>query len=329
MSDIQTTQSKPFFSRPENITSLIFGVAVAGLGGWLLLAILPAIILLLESTIYAAAMLAGLIFTGFLVTNKKIRNIVSYGWNTLMKGITGQIAVIDPIGVMELHRDQLGEELEELDKNVDSLSGQVENLERLIGSNEEQRQHSMQIMDQAKNDPEKVDAFELEQFNAGSLQESNKNLQIILGKIKGLYAEVTKYRSSCDYNLKKLTIQIKNKSTERKAILSGYGAFTSVRKIVYGETDQKEMFDMALERMNDDMAMKIGEIKNFKRMSKGFVQGVDIEKGIYKTDALRQLDEWQKQKSGSKLRIEADLENHHDDDGVTEKRQSYIDILGS
>jgi phage-related tail protein len=91
-----------------------------------------------------------------------------------------------------------------------------------------------------------------------------------------------------------ITNEVELKTKERDMLLAGWGAFTSAKKIMQGGDDEKAMFDMTMEKLADDYGMKMGEIETFMDVSKGFIDGVDLENGIYEADALAQLEAWEK-----------------------------------
>jgi hypothetical protein len=80
------------------------------------------------------------------------------------------------------------------------------------------------------------------------------------------------------------------KEQERKALLAGYGAFTSAMKVMKGDPDKRELFNQAMEFLAEDYSMKVGQIEDFMRTSQGFIQTVDLENGVFEQDALDALD---------------------------------------
>jgi hypothetical protein len=83
-------------------------------------------------------------------------------------------------------------------------------------------------------------------------------------------------------------------------ILASYSAMSAAKKILQGGTDEKELFDQAMEFVVNDFGMKMGEIDSFIENSKGFVEGLDMQNGVYEADALKKLQAWE-QKADSIL----------------------------
>ena len=64
-----------------------------------------------------------------------------------------------------------------------------------------------------------------------------------------------------------------------------------------GGTDEKELFDQAMEFVVEDFGMKMGEIDSFIESSQGFVEGLDLQNDVYKADALAKLKAWETKSS--------------------------------
>jgi hypothetical protein len=310
-----TESTKSFFQRPEGKTGAIVGLLLAIAGGMALFTVLPAIILLLENTLYATFLAGSLAFIVFLISDKKVRALASYGYKAVMRAITGFIVEIDPIGILKGYLSDLKDSLGNMDKSIANLAGQIRKLKNLIDKNEEERQHSLMMVEQAKNKTEMKNVFILQARQAGRLQKSNLTLQGLLNKMEMLKRVVSKMREAAVFMIQDIGGEVEVKSQERAAIQAGYSAFTSAKKIIAGESDQRELFDQAMEKLADDYAMKVGEIENFMEMSDGFIKGVDLENGVYEADALVQLDEWEKKSSqlllmgdSTKLRVSDDVQ---------------------
>lgn len=332
MSDLATA-NKSFLSRPEGKTGILIGGAALLAGGYGLFVILPTLIVLLENTIYAAALMAALAFIVFVVSDKRIRTLASYGWKSAMRALTGLVIEIDPIGILRGYLQNLQDGLESMDKAISNLAGQIKKLNNIIQKNEDDRIHALKIAQAAKGKADMKNVFTLRMNEAGRKSASNLTLQGLLNKMQNLMRVLSKMREASDFMIQDITSEVEVKTQERNALMAGYSAFKSARNIIAGESDQKQIFDMTMEKLTDDYAMKVGEIENFMQVSDGFIKGVDLENGIYEADAMKQLDEWEKKSQNllvldnSKFRVEDTSAPEEHDDGVTEKRQSFADNI--
>jgi hypothetical protein len=101
--------------------------------------------------------------------------------------------------------------------------------------------------------------------------------------------------------------QIFVKEAERKAIRSSHSAMKSAMNIIAGNSDKREMFDMALEAIADDVSLKIGEMERFMEMSNSFVQSIDLQNGVFEEEGLQLLEKWEKEGVSLLLGNEKDL----------------------
>jgi hypothetical protein len=287
-------QVKTFLQRPEGKTGLILGTLLAGAacyGVWLLI---PFLVAFLTGLLQIAILAGVLAFLAFVVSDKRIRTLASYCWKSLMRAITGLIVEIDPIGILKGYLEDLQKRLGIMRQSMGNLNGQMVKLKRIIDSNEEQRKHSLEVAKLAHNKPESKPAFILQSRQAGRLQKSNLTLQALYNKMQAMSKMLKKYYDVSEFYVNDIDEEIKVKTQERDAIRASYNAFTSARAILQGEGDRKALFDQAMDFLNDDYAMKIGEIEQFMDMSEGFIKTMDLENGVYEQDALAQFDAWDK-----------------------------------
>jgi hypothetical protein len=132
-----TAQPKSFFQKPEGTTGKVFIallVAVGAIGAYLLL---PFIITLLQNTLHAMFLFAAVAFIVFLVSNKKVRLLFSYGFQSVMKWITGVFVELNPIRILRIHIDNLTIRREGMKENMNNLAGSIRKLERKIVDNKD------------------------------------------------------------------------------------------------------------------------------------------------------------------------------------------------
>ena len=303
--------SKPWTSRPEGKFGTAVLIAALAAGGISLLyfwgLILPWLIGVVTNTIELVALCGVLVAMGIVVFDPRWRNLAVYGYKSIMRAITGAFIEIDPIGILKNYVVSLRKRLDEMDQSIGNLSGQIRKLKEQINSNEQKRVHSLQVMQQAqqrvKDDASATgmkNVFTLQSRQAGRLATSNLTLQGLLDKMEGMLKVLRKYRDASSLLIEDINGEVEVKSAERAALLAGYNAFSKAKKIMAGGGDEKELFDMTMEKLADDYGMKMGEIENFMDMSKGFIDGVDLDKGVFEAQGLAQLEAWEK-KSDSLL----------------------------
>ena len=308
---------KSFWEKPEGTTGMIFLVAIIGGLGIAAYLLLPFIITLLANTLTAILLFAVIAFIVFLVTNKRIRTLVSYMYKSIMRKITSVFITIDPIGILKSYVSELEENADDMEGQIANLRGQMRNLQEVIDRNENEKQSALKLAKKAQEMANKQ-VLTLKSRAAGRLTESNVTLQTLYNKMEMLYRVLSKMRETCLVLIEDLKGEVDVKEREYKVINASYSALKSAMKIVNGDPDQKQIFEQTMEYLADNYGQKLGEIEEFISMSAGFISSVDVQNGVYEEEALKMLEKWEK-KSDSLLLGDDDkqtliLQAHNPDD---------------
>jgi hypothetical protein len=293
-------QAKSFWERQEGTTGMIT-IALLGVGGFFLAsALLPTIISVLGMAITVVgqgivltalgAILAGLLY---IVTNSKVQALVSYGFKSVMRKITGVFVEIDPIGIMKNYISDLRDRQRDMDDSIQKLASQVTICENKIKANERKYESAMAQAAEAKK-RQMSGQFQVNARQAGRLEQLNNETLVPLLKTMELNLRaLRKYREVTDTVILDITNEVAAASDRRDAILASHSAIQSARRIMNGDADKRELFDQAMEFVVQDYGMKLGEIENFMDTSKGFVEGLDLQNGVFEAEAMKKLQQWE------------------------------------
>jgi len=292
-------QTKSFLERPEGTTGLVV-LGLLGLGGFFLVqAILPALLAFLGMAISAVgqtivlvigcAVLAALLYV---LTNRKFLTLCSYMFKSAMRKITGVFVEIDPIGIMLNYVDDLKERKKSLEERKAKLSGQIRLCKEQISKNEKDRTNALSTAQVARQQG-RGNLFTLNAKNAGRLEQSNMTLGDMLKKMELLYRALDKYDEASDTVIQDMEAEVKVRKQERDMILASSSAMRSAMAIIRGDSDKKELFDQAMEFVVADYGQKMGEIEDFMSSSKTFIDGLDLQNGVYESDALAAIEKWE------------------------------------
>ena len=122
-STVSTTGMKSFWSRKEGKTGLVFGAAILGALGYGLYYLLPYLITMTKNLLTLGLLGVGLFILVFLIMDPQVRNLAWYLYKSIMKGITGLFIQIDPVGIIETYVSHLRKQLENLEGQIETLSG--------------------------------------------------------------------------------------------------------------------------------------------------------------------------------------------------------------
>ncbi|MFM8448831.1 MAG: hypothetical protein ACKOAY_01885 [Haliscomenobacter sp.] len=284
---------KSFWKRPEGVVGAIFMLAVLAGLGILFVTYLPVLVELAKNVLYLTLMIiagAGLLY---MVFDPKMRNLVWYGYKSVMRSLTGMFVTIDPIGILKSYVEDLQDNLNKMRKQIGNLRGQMRKIQTLIEENNQEIDTNMRLAQAARN-ADKDQQLLLASRKAARLQESNQKYTALYQKMEILYRILTKMHDNSEVLLADTADQIKVKEQERKAIRTSHSAMRSAMSVISGDPDKRAMFDMAMEAIADDVANKVGEMERFMEMSANFMDSVDIQNGMFEEKGLQMLEEWEK-----------------------------------
>ncbi len=294
MSDLQPIQPKSFWEKPEGITGGVFMGALLLGGGYLFMKVLPTLISLASNTLYLAGILAALAAVVYMVLDPKMRNLVWYIYKSIMRSITGMFVQIDPIGILKSYIDSLKDNLSKMNQQIGNLKGQMYKLNEMIKQNQRDISNNLGLANKAK-ETGKDSIMVLKARKAGRLQESNMKLEDLYKRMELLYRVLTKMYENSEIMLEDISDQVVVKEQEYKAIKASHSAIRSAQAILSGNNDQKYMYDMALEAMAEDVGQKVGEMERFMDMSKGFMDSIDLQNGVFEEEGMAMLEKWEKE----------------------------------
>jgi phage shock protein A len=292
--DTDSYKSKSFWKKPEGVAGAIFLTGIIAGGGYLLFLAMPYLISLAANALYLAGMLLVLGAIIYMVLDPKMRNLVWYGYKSVMRAITGVFVNIDPIGILKSYVDDLTDNLRKMSSQIASLRGQMRKLSTLMQENQKEIDNNMKLAAMAKqkgNDKQMM----LSSRKAARLKESNAKYKALHGKIEVMYKILTKMYQNSEILLEDTKDQVKLKEQERKAIRASHSAMKSAMSVISGDPDQRAMFDMALESIADDVANKVGEMERFMEMSSSFMDSVDLQNGVFEEEGLKMLEKFEKE----------------------------------
>jgi len=148
-------------------------------------------------------------------------------------------------------------------------------------------------MSQAKKQGDSK-TLRLRSRKVGRSEQAEITYQQLSSKTEMIHRILAKMRETAVILIEDIEDEVKQQDLQRKAIRSANSAFKSAMKIITGDTEQKELYDQAMEFLAEDYAMKLGEIEAFMDLSKDFIKSIDLENNMYEADALTKLEDWEK-----------------------------------
>lgn len=310
--------TKSFWKKPEGKTGMVGLAALVAGAGILLYKLLPFLITLTTNLLTFSFLLLAFGALVYVVLDKKVRNLVFFFYKSFMRWLTGLFIQLDPIGILKSYIDDLKKNLSNMNKQLAVVKSQMQRLKLLMEENQKNIENNLKLASKAK-ETDKTAVMILKSRKAGRLKESNLRYDELYKKLELLYRVLLKMYENSEIMLEDIEDQIFVKEKERTAIRASHSAMKSAMNIIAGNSDKREMFDLALEAIADDVSLKIGEMERFMEMSSSFVQSIDLQNGIFEEEGLELLEKWEKEGVSLLLGNEKDL--------LINKANSNTDII--
>jgi phage shock protein A len=290
---LEKEKGKSFWERPEGTTGTIFTAVIMFGIGYLLYHGLPYINVILANLWYTIFSLGGLSILVYVALDPKFRTAIWYLYKQLMKSFTGLIINLDPIKNLEIYIDHLKDSLREMDARIKSLRTQNEKIGDKIKKNAEEMDKELRKAQSAKAQGNtKITALSVNQ--ASRLEESNKRLAELKEKLDKLYNLLFRIRENSDYVLQDTINEVELRKTEYLAIKEGHSALKAGMRILKGDPDKLEIFELSLEALADSVNTKIGEINYYMEISTDVMNTIDIENNVLTSKGFDLLDKLEK-----------------------------------
>lgn len=284
---------KSFWSKPEGVTGAVFLLAFLGLAGYGIATNITAIMEFVSQTIGLVTSLAVLGVVLYMILDPKMRNLIWYMYKSVMRKVTGIFVNIDPIGILESYVDDLKSNLRKMSEQIGALKGQMRKLKGIMDKNFNEIETNMKLASKAREKGMEKQMI-LSSRKAARLKEVNAKYDTLYNRMQILYRILSKMYQNSEILLEDTKDNVELKKQERKAIRASHSAMKSAMSVISGDPDKRAMFDMAMERVADDVANKVGEMERFMEMSSGFMDSIDLQNGIFEEEGIRMLEEYEK-----------------------------------
>jgi predicted nucleic acid-binding Zn-ribbon protein len=235
----------------------------------------------------------GLFILVFLIMDPQVRNLAWYLYKSIMKGITGLFIQIDPVGIIETYVAHLRKQLENLEGQIETLSGAKRKLSDAIYRAKTELDDQLNL---AKAGQKKgLGAAEIAVYTnqAGRLKARIEKYQSLLAKLDTLYQILGKMDKAAKVVILDKTNQVEDIKTQRQEMRTGFNAFRSAMSILAGDPDKKVLFDQAMESIQNDISMKAGAMERFIEESGEVMQAIDLQNGAFEEKGMKLLEKWE------------------------------------
>lgn len=283
----------PKWQQPEKVAGWVFLAGLVGAGVYSWGVIVPYLVDIVFDTVKLGIGLGVLFALFLLVTNKRIKAGLWYAGQRIFRTAAGIFVNTDPIGIMEDYIRNTEKEARNMEGEVGYIEGAHQLVKRKLTDNQNQMQEYLALAASATRQGEK-DAADSYASRAAQLQDYNQRLTPMLtttANVSLVMRQILKAALRQIDNSKFKVGLLKDEYALVKRTSSGMRA---AMNILRGDPDKKYFFDLATDRVAQDMAAQLGQIKQAMRYSQEFVKEMDIQNGVMSEKGQRLLGMYQK-----------------------------------
>lgn len=284
---------KGFWSRPEGTTGMILMFALGVATFFTVGPYMGLVATILEDTMTAMWFAAGCLATGWFLTRPRLWSLLSGAFRVISRSLTNIFVTIYPIEILEEYVDKLAKKKQNIKDQIKKLNGVITNLDQTIQTNEKDRAAALS-MAKAARDTGKNAQFVLSAKKSGRLKESNMTLSQLLAKLQALMRVLRKMSEVTDFMFEDIQENVRVQKMQKTAMDAGVSAMRSVMSFIADTSDDKKLYDQAMEFLITDYGNKLGEIDEFMNVATPFIEGVDLRNMAFQADALADLENWEK-----------------------------------
>ncbi|MGI4823271.1 MAG: hypothetical protein ACRYFV_18835 [Janthinobacterium lividum] len=288
-----TSDNLPAWQKPEKVAAWFFVACLAGAGIYYWGQIVPYLVDIVFDTIKLGIGLGALFVLFVLATNKRIKAGLWYLGQRTFRTLAGIFVNTDPIGIMEAYISNTEQEARQMEAEVGHIEGAHELVKRKLDANRQQMQEYLALADSAQRQGER-DSAESYASRAAQLEDYNRRLQPMATTTANVSVVMRQILKAALRQIDGSKFKVNLLKDEYELVKRTSSGMRAAMNILRGDPDKKYFFDLATDRVAQDMAQQLGQIKQAMRYSQEFVKEMDIQNGVMSEKGQRLLDRYQK-----------------------------------
>lgn len=302
METLTSGSASSLFKRPgsttNSIINLLIPAAIIGAVVWFFGGpIGDFLVNAVDNTLHLVLVGGILTFIGALFLDPKKR--VWYAYRSFTRFLTGLFVDIDPIGILKSYKERMQAKLQEMMESISALKGQRAKTKKHQEDNIATLENEYRLMQQAQKINDAVQ-LKVHGNQATRLEQRKARYEGEMNRLNLLVNIMDKYYKLCDTTVLDMGNEIKYREEERDEAKQSRKAVGSAMSILKG-LPEKELWDEATLKLENDYSQAIGEVENFLDVTKDILSQSDLQDGADAEKAMQLLDNWSKKNANVSL----------------------------
>jgi septal ring factor EnvC (AmiA/AmiB activator) len=210
----------------------------------------------------------------------------------LAYNLTNAFIKIDPISVMRGMIDKFKEEFSKLGKNISELNGVLRDTKEYHARRSSEAATALRTVEAARRlGDQKLMALNSREH--GRADAAAKKLEGIITTMTWMLSMLRKAQDALDFQIKDMEAEVRDEEQNSRAMKKAFSAMLSARKLL-AQSDERDMFNRAMEISIRDRNEKLGQIEDFMSTSRDFMASFDLQNMVYSEEALAKLQDWER-----------------------------------
>ena len=283
----------PKWQQPEKVTGWLVLAAGAGASVYYWGRIVPYLVSIVFDSVKLGIGLGALFGLFLLLTNRRIQAGLWYLGQRVLRTAAGIFVNTDPIGIMQDYIRTTEKEAQRMEAEVGHIEGAHELVKRKLAANDQQMREYLALADSATRQGEK-DAAEAYASRAAQIEDYNQRLQPMATTTASVSVVMRQILKAALRQIDGSKFKVGLLKDEYELVKRTSSGMRAAMNILRGDPDKKYLFDLATDRVAEDMAQQLGQIKQAMRYSQDFVKEMDITNGVMSEKGQRLLEKYQK-----------------------------------
>ena len=283
----------PKWQQPEKMAGRVLLLGLVGTAVYFWGSILPFLVDMVFDTVKLGIGLGSLFVLFLLATNKRIHAGLWYAGQRILRTMAGIFVNTDPIGIMEDYIRNTEKEARKMDGEVTNIEGAHELVKRKLAANTTQMQEYLSLASAATRQGEK-DMAESYASRAAQIQDYNQRLMPMATTTANVTVVMRQILKAALRQIDGSKFKVNLLKDEYTLVKRTSSGMRAAMNILRGDPDKKYFFDLATDRVAQDMAQQLGQIKQAMRYSQEFVKEMDIQNGVMSEKGQALLEKYQK-----------------------------------
>lgn len=287
---------KTFWSRPEGKMALGVYLAIAGGVVWFWGIIVPFLLNMLVDTLHMVYLGGVLVAILYLVFGKRPQLM----FRVLVRKFTSLFVAVYPIEIIEDKLKQMKVRRDKMNAQIALVDGSIVKLQRVMAANHADavKGYGMAAQAQkmgaaARDEDEQLrmqQATQLQARRAQRREQSNIGYAKLLERLQKVYKFLTRYAANVDFFIEDTQDDIDQKKTEYQTTMAASGAMKQAMAVIKGNATEEDIYDQAFDQIENSVSTQLGVMDDLQRVSKNFMDGMDIQTGAVDDEALKALN---------------------------------------